>query len=80
MFIHSRNVVIREWVRGDLTGQVCVRIECLEPQWTKGVASTVMTCYAQDFLVNWASKNADNQNSKKCTLDSTSTGLPVLPV
>ena len=76
----SRHVVIREWAQGDLTGQVIVNLECLEPQWTKGVASTLLTCFAQDVLVNWVQKNAEKQHSKKCTLDTTLTGVQVLGV
>ena len=76
----SRHVVIREWAQGDLTGQVIVNLECLEPQWTKGVASTLLTCFAQDVLVNWVQKNVEKQHSKKCTLDTTLTGVQVLGV
>ena len=54
-----RHVVIHEWAQGDLTGQAIVNVEFLEPHWTKGVASTLLTCFAQDVLVNWVQKNAE---------------------
>ena len=63
-----RHVVIWEWAHGQLTQQVCVRLECLESRWTKTGTSCTFLCYAQDLLVNWSQKNEEKQNSRKSTM------------
>ena len=72
-----RHVVIREWARGQLTQQICVRVECLESCWTKTGTSCTFLCYAQDLLVNWSQKNEEKQNSQKCTMDSSCRDEPI---
>ena len=72
-----RHVVIREWARGQLTQQICVRVECLESCWTKTGTSCTFLCYAQDLLVNWSQKNEEKQNSRKCTMDSSCRDEPI---